>query len=87
MTHHTSYTLPAVHDRVIGYEPIPVFRAFFEFSAYFNDVMHLVDIRSQVVSHQHMRPDACNYACTLWGLERLLSKDLARAPLHGRCTT
>lgn len=38
--------------RVIGYEPIPVFRAFFEFSAYLNNVMHLVDIRSQVVSHE-----------------------------------
>lgn len=39
--------------RVIGFEPVPHFRAFFEYSVYFNDFQELVTIHSEVVNDQH----------------------------------
>jgi hypothetical protein len=36
--------------RVIAYEPVPLFRAFFEYSVHLNDLTHLIDIRATVVS-------------------------------------
>ncbi|GIL90927.1 hypothetical protein Vretimale_17060 [Volvox reticuliferus] len=38
--------------RVIAYEPVPLFRAFFEFSVHLNDLASLIDIRETVVSHE-----------------------------------
>ncbi|KAG2484627.1 hypothetical protein HYH03_016581 [Edaphochlamys debaryana] len=38
--------------RVIGYEPVPLFRSFFTFSTHINDLTGLIDIRPKVVSHE-----------------------------------
>ena len=35
--------------RVIGFEPVPHFRAFFEYSVYYNDLQGLVTIHNEVV--------------------------------------
>ncbi|KAG2484626.1 hypothetical protein HYH03_016580 [Edaphochlamys debaryana] len=38
--------------RVIGYEPVPLFRSFFTFSTHINDLSGLIEIRPKVVSHE-----------------------------------
>ncbi|PNH06979.1 hypothetical protein TSOC_006593 [Tetrabaena socialis] len=38
--------------KVIAYEPVPIFRAFFEFSVHLNDLTSLIDVRAMVVSHE-----------------------------------
>ncbi|KAG2488205.1 hypothetical protein HYH03_013199 [Edaphochlamys debaryana] len=38
--------------RVIGYEPVPLFRSFYTFSTHINDLTGLIDIRPKVVSHE-----------------------------------
>lgn len=35
--------------RVVAYEPVPLFKSFFEYSVYLNDVVDLIDIRPTVV--------------------------------------
>ncbi|GFR50178.1 hypothetical protein Agub_g12345 [Astrephomene gubernaculifera] len=38
--------------RVVAYEPVPLFHAFFEYSVHLNDLTSLIDIRPLVVSHE-----------------------------------
>ncbi|KAG2488218.1 hypothetical protein HYH03_013212 [Edaphochlamys debaryana] len=38
--------------RVIGYEPVPLFRSFYTFSTHINDLTGLINIRPKVVSHE-----------------------------------
>lgn len=44
-------TTPSVPPcpRVIAYEPVPMFRAFFEYSVHLNDLTSLIDVRAVVV--------------------------------------
>uniref|UniRef100_A0A7R9VX54 Methyltransferase FkbM domain-containing protein n=1 Tax=Chlamydomonas euryale TaxID=1486919 RepID=A0A7R9VX54_9CHLO len=39
--------------RVIAYEPVPQFRAFLEYNVHLNGLEHLVEVRKNVVSHEH----------------------------------
>ncbi|KXZ44545.1 hypothetical protein GPECTOR_65g163 [Gonium pectorale] len=44
--------------KVIAYEPVPVFRSFFEYSIFLNDLSSLIEVRPSVVSHEaekHMK--------------------------------
>ncbi len=46
-----SLVVAALGCPVIGFEPVPHFHAFFEYSAHLNQFAHLIDIRRQVVSN------------------------------------
>ncbi|KAG2454619.1 hypothetical protein HYH02_000460 [Chlamydomonas schloesseri] len=38
--------------KVIAFEPVPMFRSFFEYSVHLNDLTSLIDVRARVVSHE-----------------------------------
>ncbi len=50
--------------RVIAYEPVPIFRAFFTYSVYLNDLSSMIDIRPLVVgwkaAHTHTHAGPCS---------------------------
>ena len=37
--------------RVVAFEPVPRFRAFFDYTLHINGLLPLVDVRSNIVSH------------------------------------
>ncbi len=43
--------VPTHVRRVIGFEPVPHFHAFYEYSVHVNGLAKLVDMRGNVVSH------------------------------------
>ena len=38
--------------RVIGFEPVPHFYAFYEYNMHVNSLLPLVDMRTNVISHE-----------------------------------
>ena len=42
--------------RVLAFEPVPHFRAFLEYNVHVNNLQHLVEVHSSIVSHSHNQP-------------------------------
>jgi hypothetical protein len=68
-------------DRVAGFEPVPHFRAFFEYSVYLNDLQDLVTIYSEVVRPRRTCVCVCVRVCVVRAVPAQCRRALSCPPV------